>query len=124
MGSFIELNYMLQITKDQGFPNILDLEKHKKKPIELKLLRNKTFRFHDKDGIRIYQLPPVACFLVENRNGSWIYWGLIKILDLHLDYVTKKTSGKYEILSIYSYEQMTQMHSLIDNNYSSNFFIN
>jgi hypothetical protein len=30
MGSNIELNDTLQITTEQGFPDILDLERHKK----------------------------------------------------------------------------------------------
>jgi len=59
MGGFIETNDTLQITAEQGFPaDVLDLEKHKKKPITLDDVKDIVFEFHDKPNARIYHPPP------------------------------------------------------------------
>jgi hypothetical protein len=81
MGSFIELNDTLQITKKQGFPEVLDLEKHLKTPFTAEQFNDKVFTFQSKPGVRIYHLPPVRNFFAENRDGKWIYWGLVHILE-------------------------------------------
>lgn len=73
MGSFIETNDTLQITREQGFPKELNLEKHLKNPYNVKDFENKIFDFKNKSGIRIYHAPPVRNFFVENREGKWIY---------------------------------------------------
>ena len=66
MGSFIEINDTLQLTKDQGFPEELDYEIHKKNLLKLEDYKNKIFTFKNKSEIRIYKIPPVRNFLVEN----------------------------------------------------------
>ncbi|MSU56354.1 MAG: hypothetical protein EXS51_03555 [Candidatus Taylorbacteria bacterium] len=114
MGSFIELNDTLQLTKEQGFPVELDLEKHKTKPFSAKDFEGRVFEFRDKPAIRLYQAPPVRNFLVENRDGKWIYWGLCHILQVTHDYTAKTTSGKFKIISIYSVEDMTKAFDLSD----------
>lgn len=114
MGSFIELNDTLQLTKDQGFPAELDLEKHLQTPFTTEDFTDKVFEFHNKPGVRIYKLPPVRNFLVENRDGKWIYWGLVHILETTCDYVNKTTSGKFKIIYINTPEEMKQAHKLID----------
>jgi|SRR3989338_8265380 len=105
MGSLIEFNDTLQITKKQGFPErILNLDKHKKKSIKLKDVKDKIFEFHDKPGARIYHLPPTRCFLVHNVKGKWLYWGKIVILEQTIKQGSKgnqTTSGKYRIIKIY-----------------------
>ena len=63
MGSFIEINDTLQITKDQGFPPELDIEKHLQKPFTADDFKDKVFAFHDKSEVRVYKLPPDGIFL-------------------------------------------------------------
>ncbi len=119
MGSFIELNDTLQITKEQGFPEELDYEKHVKKPFTAKNFEGKEFSFSDKKDIRVYQQPPVRNLLVENVDGEWIYWGLIMITEIKHDYVKKMTSGKFEIVQLYTPDEMIKMKALIEIKYSA-----
>jgi hypothetical protein len=122
MGSFIELNDTLQITKDQGFPTELDLEKHLQTPFIAEDFADKIFEFHDKPDVRIYKLPPVRNFFVENKDGKWVYWGLVYILETTCDYVKKTTSGKFKILYINTPEEMKKAHDLIDRRSETQFF--
>ncbi len=122
MGSLIELNDTLQITKKQGFPSVLDLEKHLQSPLSADDFKDKIFEFHDKPDVRIYKLPPVRNFLVENKDGKWIYWGLIHILETTCDYVKKTTSGKFKIIYINTPEEMKKAHDLIDRRPETNYF--
>ena len=55
MGSYIEMNDTLQITKEQGFPKELTLEQHLKVPF-------KAEQFKNKPNIRNYHMPPVRNF--------------------------------------------------------------
>jgi hypothetical protein len=116
MGSIVELNDTLQISKEQGFPAELDLELHKKKPFIAEDFKGKIFEFKNKKGVRNYQQIPVRNFLVENKNGKWIYWGLIHMLEVTHDYKNQLTSGKFEIIYIYNSEDMYKAHDLIDRN--------
>lgn len=75
MGSFIEINDTLQITTEQGFPKELSLERHKEKQFTAEDFKDKTFTFRNKEGHRIYQMPPSRCFLVHNISGKWLFWG-------------------------------------------------
>lgn len=114
MGSLVELNDTLQITKEQGFPRDLDLNTHLKNPYKIKDFKNKIFKFQKKSKIRNYQQPPVRNFLVENKNGKWIYWGLIQITEITHDYLKQTTSGKFKIIYIYTPEEMEKAYQLID----------
>ena len=114
MGSFIEINDTLRITKEQGFPRELDITKHLKGPYDLKDFKGKIFEFKAKPDIRVYKIPPTRNFLVEDLNGKWIYWGLCHVLEVHHDYKNKITSGKYQIIRINSPEEMKQAFELID----------
>lgn len=122
MGSFIEINDTLQITKDQGFPEELDLEKHLSKPYKAQDFKDRVFEFKDKPKVRIYKLPPVRNFLVENRGGKWIYWGLIQVIEITHDNLSQTTSGKYKIIYINTPEEMRQAHKLIDRNLDTQYF--
>jgi len=122
MGSIIEINDTLQITKEQGFPPELDLEKHLEKPYKAEDFEGKVFEFKNKSGIRIYKIPPVRNFLVENKNSKWIYWGLVHILEVVHDNVNKTTSGKFKIIYINTPEEMKKAHDLIDRREETNFF--
>ena len=122
MGSFIEINDTLQISNEQGFPEELIFEQHKIKPFLVSDFKNKIFEFKDKPEIRIFKLPPVRNFLVENINGKWLYWGLIHVIEIVHDNVKKTTSGKFKIIHIYSPEEMECAHKLIDRNSETDFF--
>ena len=122
MGSIIEINDTLQLTKEQGFPVALELEHHLKTPYKTEDFRDKIFEFRGKPEIRIYKVPPVRNFLVENRNGKWIYWGLVHILEITHDYVKKTTGGKFKIIYVYSPDEMRNAHELIDRNDKTKFF--
>src|SRR3989338_11300775 len=112
MGAQITLNDTLQITKEQGFPIELDIEIHLTKPFKVEDFEGKIFSFKDKKDIRVYKIPPVRNFLVENRNGKWIYWGLVHVLETTCDYENKTTSGKFKIIYIYTSEEMKKAHAM------------
>lgn len=116
MGSYVEINDTLQITKEQGFPKELDWKQHIVKPYDAEQFKDKVFEFKNKPNIRNYHMPPVRNFLVENVNGKWIYWGLVHILEVNHDYINKTTSGKFKITYINSPEEMKLAHSIIDRN--------
>lgn len=112
MGSMIELNDTLRISKEQGFPEFLDIEKHLVKPYSFDEVKDKVFEFRAKQKIRVYQQPPVRNFLVEDLDGKWLYWGLCYITEITHDYVSGVTSGKYKIVQLNSPEEMKQHFKL------------
>ena len=122
MGSIIEINDTLQITKEQGFPVELDIDKHLKDPYKMEDFADKIFEFKDKSGVRIYKLPPVRNFFVENKNGKWIYWGLCHILETKHDNVNKTTSGKFKIIYINTPEEMKIAFRITDQRPEFNYF--
>lgn len=122
MGSSIIQNDTLQINKEEGFPEELNLENHLKSPYKTEDFEGKVFEFKNKSEIRNYQQPPVRNFLVENKEGKWIYWGQIHILEIKHDYQNKITSGKYKIIYINTPEEMKKAFELIDRNPETNFF--
>lgn len=121
MGGLIEINDTLQITREQGFPTELDYENHKMTPLLASNFGGREFDFQ-KPGIRIYKIPPVRNFLVENRDGKWLYWGLIHIVEVKHDYINGTTSGRFKIVYIYTPEEMIQAHLLIDRRPEVQFF--
>lgn len=112
MGSFIEINDTLRISKEQGFPAELDIVKHLEKPYGLDSIGGKVFEFTAKPKIRVYKIPPVRNFLAEDLNGKWLYWGLCYILEVHHDYEKQETAGKYKIMRLNTPEEMKEMFKL------------
>ena len=112
MGSFIEINDTLRITKEQGFPTELDIETHLSNPYSLDSVKDKVFHFSTKPKIRVYKIPPVRNFLAEDLNGKWLYWGLCYILEVVHDYEKEETSGKFKIVRLNTPEEMKQMFKL------------
>jgi hypothetical protein len=123
MGSFIEINDTLQITKEQGFPKELVIDRHLQNPYFLENFKDIVFEFSNKPAIRLYKAPPVRNFLVENINGKWIYWGLCHVIETTCDYIDKTTSGKFKIIYINTPEEMKKVHELIDRNPDTNYFV-
>jgi hypothetical protein len=123
MGSFIEINDTLQLTREQGFPIELDLEKHLVNPFKAEDFADKVFEFKDKKAIRLYQIPPVRNFLAENRDDKWIYWGRCHIVEVTHDYEKKTTSGKFKIIYINTPEEMKQAFKLTDSRPEMDYFI-
>ena len=112
MGSFIEINDTLRISKEQGFPEELSLEEHLKNPYTLDVLGDKVYSFKAKPKIRVYKIPPVRNLLVEDVDGKWVYWGLCHILEIHHDYEKQETSGKFKIIRLNSPDEMKEMFKL------------
>ncbi len=122
MGSFIEINDTLRINKEQGFPAELDVLKHLKNPYKTEQFKDKVYEFKSKSGIRVYKVPPVRNFLVEDINGKWLYWGLCHILEIKHDYIKRETSGKFKIIHINSPEEMKKAFDLVDRVWDNNYF--
>ncbi len=116
MGSFVELNDTLRITAEQGFPaDILDVNKHQLNRIKLEVVQGKVFEFHNKKGARLYHPAPNRCFLVQNIQDKWLYWGKIIILEQTIQGDSREnqtTSGKYQITEIYEpeYQKIVTSH--------------
>lgn len=124
MGSYFEANDTLQITSEQGFPKELDYQTHLRSPLTASDFTNKTFKFHGKSNIRLFHIPPVRVFLVHNIDDHWLYWGLIHITQLTLDYVNHTTSGEYKIVRIYTPEQMQQAEFILHDDQASRYIDN
>lgn len=122
MGSFVELNDTLRISREQGFPAELTYGAHVKKPFTAADFSGRVFTFTGKPEIRIYKAPPVRNFLVEDVNGKWLYWGLVHITEITHDYVHKTTSGKFVIIHIYTPDEMKQAQQIIDRDTTNDFF--
>jgi hypothetical protein len=123
MGSLMEMNDTLQITIEQGFPKKLNFAKHKIKPFKAEKFNSKIYKFK-KDGIRMYQQPPIRNFLVQNIKGQWLYWGLVNIIETIHDDIKQTTSGKFRITYIYTPEEMKMAHQMIDRKNSTDYFKN
>ena len=113
MGSFIEINDTLQLTKEQGFPiEIFNLERHRKNPITLQEVSGKIFKFKNKPSARVFQIDPTRVFLAHNIDGKWLFWGHVLIQSQTIekkltnkgtwDGTSWKTSGTYKIIDVYS----------------------
>lgn len=114
MGSFIEINDTLQITREQGFPEELDVAKHFEKPFTAKDFEGRVFEFKDKKDIRIYHGRPVRTFLVENKDGKWIYWGHVYLTEVVHNMENRTTSGKFVIHYLFTPEEMKKAFTILD----------
>ena len=126
MGSFIEINDTLRISKEQGFPIELDYKKHISKEggfFKAEDFKDRVFEFSAKPGVRLFKIPPVRNFLVEStENGKWLYWGMCHILETTSDYVNNTTSGKFKIIYINTPEEMKKAFELVDRVWKNDFF--
>ncbi|MBS3144290.1 hypothetical protein J4208_01770 [Candidatus Woesearchaeota archaeon] len=107
MGSNIEINDTLKISKARGFPEGLNLEDHLKTPAESQRFVGRTFNFWN-TGERLYHRYPTRVFLVEEGpKGDWLYWGHVHILRQTIS--AGKTSGSFEIVKIYDPDYQRSM---------------
>jgi len=107
MGSTIEINDTLKISKDRGFPKGLKLEDHLKDPELSKKFLNQIFGFYNKDE-RLYHRPPTRVFLVEEMSdGKWLYWGNALVIEQTIK--EGRTEGKFMIVKIYQPEFQHRM---------------
>ncbi len=116
MGSFVEINDTLQLTSEQGFPAVLELNKHFSQPFTVADFAGQVFDFTNKPSIRIYHRPPVRVFLVHNIEGKRLYRWLVEVLSVVHDYCAQTTSWSFRLLHIYTPEEMMLSHALIDRN--------
>ncbi len=98
MGSIIEINDTLKISKERGFPKELTLETHLRNPSSSSIFLNQEFQFWNNDE-RLYHRPPTRVFLVEEIEGRWLYWGNALMISQTLE--NGKTKGRYKIVKIY-----------------------
>ena len=122
MGSHIEVNDTLRISKDRGFLVQLKYEEHVEKSFTAEDFKDVIFEFRDNPGIRVFHRPPVRIFLVENIDGKWLYWGQIHVIGIKHDYINETTSGKYKIIYINTPEEMKTAFDLINRNPDTNYF--
>ncbi len=99
MGSPIEINDTLKISKERGFPECISLDDHLAHPDKsFELVRGKVFDFWNPDE-RLYPRLPTRAFLVEEISGDWLYWGHVHIREQTIS--ANKTRGKFEIVTVY-----------------------
>ena len=98
MGSKIEINDTLKISKERGFPKELRFENHVQAPESSQEFIGKEFEFWNPEE-RLYHRPPTRVFLVEEINGRWLYWGNALIIEQTIK--QGETLGKYKIIKIY-----------------------
>lgn len=100
MGSFIEFNDTLQITREQGFPSGLKRAEHEATPVTAGQFTGQLFAF-EKPDMRLYHPAPVRVLLVENVDGKWLFWGEAEIVEQTIHAESKTTSGRFRIVKIY-----------------------
>ena len=108
MGTMVEINDTLQLTREQGFPaDLLDLASHRADPITLERVQDRIFTFQGKPNARMFQLDPVRVYFVHNIDGKWLFWGhvFIQSLTINKDADGKwVTGGTYKIVELYAPE--------------------
>ncbi len=118
MGSAIEINDTLKISKERGFPKDLVLEDHIDNPRSSEIFIGGSFSFWNNDE-RLYHRPPTRVFLVEEMpDGKWLYWGNAVMLEQTIR--NEMTEGIYKITKIYQPDfqrQITVEESPVGKNY-------
>ena len=117
MGSLIEINDTLKISKERGFPKDLFLEDYVNNQTLATNFISKELNFWNNDE-RLYHRPPTRVFLVEEINGKWLYWGHALVISQTIS--KGKTSGTYQIIKLYSPEyqkDITREESPLEKSY-------
>ncbi len=121
MGGKFICNDTLRISKAQGFPDFLSLEKHLQAPYSLHDVEGKIFSFNKPD-LRLYQPTPIRVSWVEDVNGKWVYWGMINILETTLNFENNTTSGTYKVVKLFTPQQMRDYFEMKDGVVANNYF--
>ncbi len=98
MGSLIEINDTLKISKERGFPEGLTLDSHVSNSSISSRFIGQEFEFWNNNE-RLYHRPPTRVFLVEEVDGKWLYWGNALITSQTIE--EGRTKGRYKIVKIY-----------------------
>lgn len=101
MGSKIEINDTLKISKGRGFPDGLDFIDFSRNSGIARDFLGKEFEFWNKDE-RLYHPGSTGTrvFLVEEMpDGKWLYWGHALVTSQKIE--NGKTSGVYKITKLY-----------------------
>ena len=116
MGSVIEIKDTLKISKREGFPMKLDLERHVSDPEFSRDVVGEPFKFF-KDVFREeengnepyprYHDDSARVFLVEDINGKWLYWGNAVIESQTVG--NSRVEGVYRITKVYQPDFQQQM---------------
>ena len=109
MGSHIEINDLLKISKERGFPAELRLEDHVQDYLQSNRFLGQEFTFWN-NGERLYNRAPTRVFLVEEIEGKWLYWGHVLVTEQTIK--AGKTEGKYQITKLYNpdYQRLATIH--------------
>ena len=111
MGSKIELNDTLKISKERGFPKELVLEEHVKNPdATFAKVAGKLFPFWNPDE-RLYNRPLTRVFLVEEMpDKRWLYWGHAMVREQTIK--QGRTEGLFEVVRVYQpeYQRLHTLH--------------
>ncbi len=99
MGSKIEFNDTLKLSKERGFPADLRLEDHVANPGNSRRFLQQEFPFWNA-GERLYHRPPTRVWLVEEIEGRWLYWGHAIITEQTIK--DGRTEGKYRLIMVYT----------------------
>lgn len=95
MGSAIEINDTLKLTREEGLPERTHV--------------GLEFQFSKPDR-RLFHLKPVRVFLVEEIEGKWNFIGQALIHELTIDAERNETRGRAEITKIYPRDYARQMN--------------
>lgn len=98
MGSTIEINDTLKISKARGFPAPLTLDQHLENPLASAALLGQEFAFWNPDE-RLYHRAPTRVWLVEEIDGNWLYWGHAHVVEQTIK--AGRTEGRFRIVQIY-----------------------
>lgn len=104
MGSKIEINDTLKISKERGFPRGLVYEEHVRNYSGSQHFLGREFEFWNQDE-RLYHCGSTGTrvFLVEEMpDGRWLYWGNALVTSQTIS--NGRTSGKFVITKIYEPE--------------------
>ena len=106
MSSYIEKDDFLVLSKEEGFPKVLDIEKHKISPIDFETIRDQVFEFKNVNKILYFSSEPVNIPFGEVKDNNYIFWGQISLLELKHNYVNNTSSGKFKITMLFPYERI------------------
>lgn len=106
MGTTVEFKDTLKLTKENGFPSYINLERHVADSESSRIFLGKVISFRAKGEV-VYNHFPARVFLVEDINGRWLYWGNGIVLEQTIgDMITK---GECIITKIYEPEFQKRM---------------